>query len=617
MTVSNPGKLGLAERIIAWNARWKHVPRVGPDCRTVAPCDVSHVRCPEEKGYQSRLAAKLTEIHEQGLRGPLQVKATLELLMYDQPLDSLYWVANRARWVHNCDMEVRWRNRPDDYIPLWHQVEYHHVRSRNRPALYPVLPKGWVDSYEVPEGLGVHGPPVLAYNAGALLQGTPYLGQAVRAIMLVEWIANVVVAFADAARNGIRHLARCKDGRLYHKSPNDPAKGRLFRLPAGVIRRARDLGLEGLMAGCKVQGSDVEILFRHVEGVDWDRHAPPEGFLWYRWDENRIVIMPERDSPEFPRVHTVADWKHHYGRSARSFPSGPSSSYFDLDAIPVGAPTNEVPTSGIIPDEDPPELAPWEVAMRQAKEGGSEKDGGGVVDPSRSTELPFGSDKGTTTVGVPTHRAMPPRGQSSVDKPRIPSSGSGSTIVPQGRPISEAAVGEVIDVDKFAEEKTEDVAVSVKAEDQLVADTMSGWGRYDPYRRMITAACLDSQREVPRTIEDAMTLSCSLIREIISLRESQQRLIASLESDLQRSKSREAAAVTSLSRVQRSLSEMSSRLRMIADYTRLADENVKGVDKLLQEERTLLDRDGPSTESRVTPKAPTTEGPSRKRPRDS
>ena len=105
-------------RVRSWEARWRHLPSVSLSDRTLPPADMEYLRCPEEGGYQHRLASFLrrhanVDSWEHG--------AGLGLVFFDKPYDRLYWLMNRQHWAANVTNDTRLRFRPDRLCPMWHQ----------------------------------------------------------------------------------------------------------------------------------------------------------------------------------------------------------------------------------------------------------------------------------------------------------------------------------------------------------------------------------------------------------------------------------------------------------------------------------------------------------------
>ena len=165
------------------------------------------------------------------------------------------------------------------------------------------------ERYDVPDGLCIPTPPVFAYYShicvDRLQKGVEALF--IDTIGLSEWVVQVVMAFVAVAYDGVKYYARCRDSRLYHSVANDPNRGRLFRLPGDVMSLARTMGLDKMMEGCETTAVQVEELFAHVEMIDWEAHGCD--FVWFNWDENRVVHMPPQAS--FP-VGGYSVWEREF-----------------------------------------------------------------------------------------------------------------------------------------------------------------------------------------------------------------------------------------------------------------------------------------------------------------
>ena len=330
----------------AWKARWLHLPRVTPEDTTTDPCDMPFLRCPEERGYQKRLATMMDSFLKSGGK---MVNRSLDIVQFDRPFDQAYWL-RRPRWAEEIVGEVRLRQRADHFWVLWHQVEFHDVPPHRRAECYAPVPPWWRD-YNVHMGLCVPGPPIYAYCSHIFFSKKKDFVALACQVALCEWLVQVVVAFVDAAYYGVREYMRVADPRLYHDYRDKSCRGRLFQLPPKVIAGIRKLGVEKIFAGCVVESVVVEQLLNHVERTDW---TGTPGFVWYNWEEDRVVTMPAYDGTDVTRFDA---WSARFSRWKRYWYTEVDREERPLPASPMGQ-VSMVPTVAALPEIPEPPAEP-------------------------------------------------------------------------------------------------------------------------------------------------------------------------------------------------------------------------------------------------------------------
>ena len=205
-------------------------------------------------------------------------------------------------------------------------------------------------------GLCVPGPPIYAYCSHIFFSGNKNFVALACQVALCEWLVQVAVAFVDAAYYGVREYVRVSDPRLYHDYQDKSCRGRLFHLPPKIIAGIRKLGIERIFAGCVVESTVVEQLLHQVEQTNWTG-AP--GFVWYHWEEDRVVPMPAYDGTDVSRFDT---WNVRFGRWKR---------YWYTETGPEGQPQSTTPVNPTT--TTPPRALVFQVSEPPAEPVGSEK----------------------------------------------------------------------------------------------------------------------------------------------------------------------------------------------------------------------------------------------------
>jgi hypothetical protein len=137
-------------------------------------------------------------------------------------------------------------NRRAGMLVSWSQVEYYRIPAGMRTTLYPRVPADW-DEWEVPNGMNVPLPAVLAYRGSALIRGDALHW----CIFRTEWVISAFARFvADAIHRKL----------LWHLSPR-------------VLEAIARLGLEPLLEGSEYPGAPVRQLLALQAKVDWEEWA--------------------------------------------------------------------------------------------------------------------------------------------------------------------------------------------------------------------------------------------------------------------------------------------------------------------------------------------------------
>lgn len=525
----------------AWKARWRHIPLVDKNCLSSPPCDMMYVRCPEELPYQSRLAGFVRTLKSVSAVPPV----SLDLCFFDRPFDNLYWLRRRARWAEDSSNDCRLRQRPrDNFCPMWHQVEFHDVLPAHRGKYYPKLPDNW-NEFEVHNGLCVPTPPVFAYSAWVMLASpNPLARAAIPNVFLVEWVVQAIMAFVDAAYAGVRAYVRVGDARLYDSPDSSVPRGRLFRLPQGVIRTARRLGLESMLQDCETDAGLVEQLLATVEGLPWNQ-VPAEGYVWYDWDSHTIVTMPSRSEYPLPDITSGRVWEQYFGEGARG------AGYSLVASEPAAVEGHSGWQMAL--DEETPGIA---VGVPSAS----------PVQQSSARYLPPESTR-SSALDTPqkTPSAIPVAPMS--DKP--PSESRDVPPVSTEEPFGKTNVPVVIlDSDDEGRGDEDNIGIPFKKEDRAVGSGSSGDPTSTKAWDAFVSACRRRGLDVPANIVDALITSSFVVEECHQIRAERDRL----QTEAKELQTKLAAAESSVAQLQVSVSQYKAALQSVSQSLQLASQ---------------------------------------------
>lgn len=257
------------------------------------PCDMSHVRSPEEKLYQENLARLVARIVAENSDSNIFPHPRENPLAYSllPPLRHFYLLNRYDQFIRkDVGDECRIRER-DGFLVGYHNVEFHKLPVAHRSYYYLQIPAGW-RLFDVPRALQVPTPPSVSYLTYAIKRSPrdSHLRQSLWAIVSAEFAELAFHRFMTCARYGTDGQGGNRDRRLsdVHLPENTPL-GRLLPISDELASLWYRMGIQNLVRDTEFSEEEAYNAVWRSVSTDW-QDSP--GFWWYILDTDTPVPMP-------------------------------------------------------------------------------------------------------------------------------------------------------------------------------------------------------------------------------------------------------------------------------------------------------------------------------------